>query len=161
MSKILVPSICCRCGLREGTSPWEVSESRSQSYYVAQKTVTYNFVVGVCEPCLIVLQETKQTIKLAIALAYIGSIPLGIIFNKILVPDWEIIGFTQENLMVWGGALLLSLMIGLVLSLIMKRIVEESYNCRLIAGSPYSMKLKFNNSEFHRQFKALNPQISD
>ena len=159
--ELYIPSICCRCGKSEGAFPWELSVSRSRSYYVAKRTVTYEFVVGACEPCLRVLQEAKATTQLATIIAYIGSIPLGIMLSKLLVPEWELMNFTQENSLIWLGALLLILVFGTILSMVMKRVIEELYDTRLVTISSKSLKPRFSNPEFQRQFRARNPRISD
>lgn len=159
--ELSVPTICCRCGKKEGKFPWELSFSRSRSYYVARRTVTYEFVVGVCQPCLSVLQEAKETTQWATVIAFIGSTPLGIMLTKLLVPEWELFNFTQENLLVWLGALLLIIVIGTVLVMVMQRVIEGLYDVRLVTVSSKSMKIRFSNPEFHKRFRARNPRISD
>ena len=128
---------------------------------MARKSVTYDIVVGACEECLGVLQEAKQTTQLATIIGFLGSIPLGIMLDKVLVPEWEPLNFTQENALIWLGALLLILVIGSILAMIMNRVIEELYDCRIATISPKSLKIRFSNPEYQRRFRARNPRISD
>lgn len=139
------PSICAKCGERQGKHPWVVRSNYERLFlFVYNSHKVISFQVPVCDECKTKLERLQKGWYVAFMVS--GFSVLASLCLLILFP---------ENYLVWLGLFVLALL-GAFVTMWIRGFYAQGKDI----GSYNGKCFKFKNERFERQFAVLNPDLS-